>query len=466
MPKKIHKNPRKYASKISSYREISFNLLKRVIHRGAYSNVVLMKTLSEPSLPPEARRNITALTYGVLRNYIFVDYVLRQYAAKKKLKVNPDVALAGRMAVYEIFFVEKVPAYAAVDEYIKLALRFGSSAEAGFLNACLRKIAETATEKILEEIDDPHERSALETSHPLWFVKKLLTDYGEEICRSILTINNVPLPLYLRVNSVRASEAEALQRLRAAGVKAESAGVPPGCIAAAPGESFPTKELDEGLVTAQDRSTQMVPFFLEPQPGDEILDLCCGAGLKSTHLAELIGDCGKVVACDLSVKKIGALRRNARRLGLHSIRAAPADLLSHPPLGNFQKILLDVPCSGTGTLRRRPEIKLRLRPEEIPRLSNLQYELLCAAARYLLTGGTLLYSTCSLLPEENEHVIQRFLKEHRKFRTQKIDIDKIFPAVGLGLRTPPIYLDRDSGIIIPPHTINACGVFIAALRKE
>ncbi|MEW6202247.1 MAG: 16S rRNA (cytosine(967)-C(5))-methyltransferase RsmB [bacterium] len=462
MPKKIRANPRKSASKNYSYRETAFKLLKRILHHGAYANVVLMKTLTDPCLPPETKRSINALTYGVLRNYLFIDFALHQSAAKKKMKISPDAALAARMAVYEIFFMDKVPSYAAVDEYVKLASRTASRPEISFINACLRKITETDHRKLTEKISSPAERFAVESSHPLWLVEKLIASYGNATAGKIIAINNLPLPLYLRVNTVRAQVDEVLTHLHDAGIEARCTEVPPSCIELAHGESFPTNEYNEGLLTAQDRSTQTVPYFLEPQPGDEILDLCCGAGLKSTHLAELLNDDGMVAACDLSEKKISALRNNAGRLGLNSIRASAADLLSRPDLGKFKKVLLDVPCSGSASLRRRPEIKLRFRPEQITRLADLQYELLCAAADYLLPSGTLLYSTCSLLPEENEHVIHRFLKEHLNFHAQKLVWR---PQTSLGV-AHPVYLDRSEGIVILPHTINACGVFIAALRKD
>lgn len=443
----------------ASPREHSLRLLDRVLNHGAYSNVLLAKTLSDPKLTVEHRRRITALTLGALRNYILLDRLLRD-SAERKWKARNIVHTAGLLGAFEILFFENVPSYAAVNEYVKTASARSSRRETSFLNACLRRISEINLDDFLKSISDPVERLAVETSHPAWFVRRIIEHYGQEQAVALLRAAVTPLPFYLRVNTIRASTEDAVRELLKSNINAKASGSPPECVAVAPGEGrFPKAEYENGLVTPQDRSTQFVPHFLSLEPRDEVLDLCCGSGMKTTHIAEIQKDSGRITAADRSAAKIRALRSQARRLGIDSIRAATADILEKPSLGSYRKVLIDVPCSGSGVFRRRPEIKLRITPDAVQELAEIQNRLLCTAARYVEDCGFMLYATCSIMPEENENAVRRFLKTNSKFKIRKPGITSAFGA-------PLPVVELDEGVLFTPHGIDACGVFIALLETK
>ncbi|MEW5944727.1 MAG: transcription antitermination factor NusB, partial [bacterium] len=235
------------------YRETSFALLKRVIRHGAFSNVVVTNALRGGGIPTDEKRKITALTYGVLRNFALLEHVLKECAGGR-LKTSADAKLIGLMAAYEIFFMDAVPAYAAINEHVALAGRFATRPEAGFLNACLRAAAGSNLRDFTAGIADPVEKLALETSHPPWLTRRLASRFGAETCRAVLTAANSPLPLYVRATRLKTGGSELARRLRARGWSARHTGSPPQCVEIGGGGGFPLEEYDAGLFTPQDRA--------------------------------------------------------------------------------------------------------------------------------------------------------------------------------------------------------------------
>ena len=441
-------------------REITYQVLHRVMFGGAYSNLVLQGALDREKEPllPEERRAITFLFYGVLRNFFLLDAIFRSKAHRGKLSVSPSLRLLAWMAIFELLYQKRIPRYATLSEYGKMALEKCSLHESKFLTACLGKVSTKDVEPLVRVAGSKAARMALEFSHPEWFVASVLKVYGEIECLKMLRTNNLGMPAYYRVNTTRFSVRELIELFdQTQRIILKTVHHLPGCVYFKVGETYyPRREYEGGWLTPQDFSTQIVAHAVAPRPGESVLDLCCGRGTKATHLAELMKNTGSVTACDKFEHKIDLLKADAQRLGLSIIEPHVADVTARPDLGLFDRVLLDAPCSGTGTFRRRPEIKQRLRPEDIGQLMDLQKELLDAAASYVRPGGRLVYSTCSVLPEENDDIAGRFLEKHTEFSSvaEPVEISRI-----PGQRTP-------FGKVFLSHQTQACASAVYVMNKR
>lgn len=447
-------------TKVYRGRETAHTILNRVLQGGAYSNLVLTSTFEKnPELSPEDRRMAMSLVFGVLRNLTLLDEVFRMKAQKGKLSMTPGLLLIGRMAIYELMFNTKVPAYASASEYIKMARASCSVSEAKFLNAVLRRVTPEDKKAVLERAQGKEAKIALEYSHPEWFVKSAINAYGIGECMKMIRAHNTGMPAYYRVNTAKMKVRELLEIFHSMRLEVETVKLLPAAIYFKSGQSyFPSKEYEAGWITPQDLSTQIVAYELGPKPGERILDLCCGRGTKTTHAAELMRSKGSITACDVYGHKITLLEAEKKRLGFESmIKGVAVDVTTRPDLGEpFDRVLLDAPCSGTGTFRRRPELKYRITVENLRNLIALQRSLLSAAADYVKPGGRLLYSTCSVLTEENDDVVEVFLKERPDF---SIDRPASAPGKIPCCRTP---FSR----VFLPHQTQASSIAITILKRQ
>lgn len=440
-------------------RETAYHILHRVLHGGAYSNLVVTSTFEKnETLTPEERKAAVFLVYGVLRNLRLLDEIFRSKAKKGKLTVTPPLLLVGRMAIFELMFLTKVPAYASASEYIKMARVRCSVPEAKFLNAVLRRVMPDDKNKVIAAAPTMEQKIAVEFSLPDWFVQSALKTYGRAECMKMFRAQNTGMPTYFRVNTTKVTVKELVEIFQTHRLEVDIAPNLQGCIYFKAGQNyFPAREFEAGWLTPQDFSAQIVARELAPQPGENILDLCCGRGTKTTHIAELMGAKGRIVACDIHEHKIKLLEGEKKRLGFESvIEGAAADITQNPDLGVFDRVLLDAPCSGSGTFRRRPELKQRVTPESLRSLIKLQRGLLCSSAAYVKPGGRLLYATCSVLPEENDDVVEYFLNDHHDF-----SIDRRAGAKGLipCSRTP-------FGRVFLPHHTQSCAMAVTILKKK
>lgn len=437
-------------------RKVAYEVLDRVLRGGAYSNLALRGMLSSVKLSGRDRGMVTLLVLGVLRNLTLIDSVFRSKATKGSLSSSPQLLLIARMAVFEILFTKKVPGYATVSEYVSMSEKLCSAAETRFLNACLRRVKPNDPQRVMRTVEDPVQRTALEFSHPEWYVRASMDAFGETECLKMLRANNTGAPAYYRVNTARVTEQEIMELFLSLRLDVQSAPNLPGCIYVKTGQNFsPDREYTSGILTPQDYSTQIVAHAVAPQPGESVLDLCCGRGTKAAHLAELMGGGGRVLAVDKFPHKIAMLEQEKQRLHLDNIECLCADALELPDVGIFDRVLVDAPCTGTGTFRRRPEIKLRVRPQDVAEMSALQKKLLDAAATRVRPGGRLVYATCSTLTEENDDVIDAFLRGHTEFSMDRDAFESYsIPCV----RTP-------FGRIFLPHQILACAIAVFALRR-
>jgi 16S rRNA (cytosine967-C5)-methyltransferase len=363
--------------------------------------------------------------------------------------------------LYQVLFLDKIPAYAAVSEAVEIAKGFRSGRGTAFVNGVLRNfLREADSSGELQPKPISMATLAARESHPDWLVQEWLDYFGAEDAEALMRANNERSPLVLRVNSRRVTRNTLLDLLEKSGISAVPSRCSPqgvwvrdGCAV----DQIPG--FHEGLFQVQGEASQLVAHLLSPRPGERILDACAAPGGKTTHLAELMGDSGHLTALDMSESGLEKIRENAARLGLSSIGIARSDVtqeLVGALCGPYDRILIDAPCSGLGTLRSHPEIKWHRVKSDIDRLGRLQSRIVNRLASSLKPGGVLVYSTCTLMRAENEQVTQGFLERHREFELE--DATGYLPEQA---RT----LVRGSYFMALPHRHNTDGFFAARMRK-
>lgn len=399
---------------MTNARRLAYQVLLNLEKQASHPDRLLRAALQRhPELKDEDRALSTELVYGVLRWRGTLDWHINQLSSVKPERIAPEVRLLLRLALHQILHLDRIPDHAAVNEAVKVARASQPPHVAGFVNAVLREAIRREGRWAWPSLENaPDELLAVATSHPRWFVQRCLKEFGFEEARSLCQANNTIAPLVLRVNPRMMPAADVVRHLREAGIHAEPSPCLPDAVrlfglrrdfAGLPGYR-------EGWFQVQDEASQLVSLILDPQPGERILDLCAGFGGKTTHLGLLMDNTGEIVAVDQSSWKLQELRHNARRQGLSIITTVVGDAreLSPTTLGSFDRVLVDAPCSGFGTLRRKPDIKWRRHPKGPYRFSQLQRELLERASLLVKEGGMLVYSTCTVFAEENEMVAEDF----------------------------------------------------------
>ncbi len=398
-------------------REIAARLLREWERGSDPADTLLARAL--PGLPPRDRGLCQELVLGVLRQRAALDWLIDQKTDGRRQQ--PLAQLLLRLGLYQIFWLNRIPGHAAVNETVNLARRHDLGPQAGFLNAvlrnCLREMGDWRAR--LDELR--RERPAIGHSHPHWLVQRW-QDRWPDYDR-LLEWNNTPPPVYARRNPLRATAAELEAQWKNEG--ASFAPVDRDWLQAgevyqlkAEGSPAALPSFAEGKFYVQDPSTLASVHALDPQPGENILDLCAAPGGKSTAIAERMNDEGSVLALDVDEARLGRLHENLDRLGHNCIEAKPLHGVDLKTAGPFDRILIDAPCSNTGVMRRRVDVRWRLHARELPVLARTQLDLLKRAARLLPVGGVLVYSTCSLESEENEAVVEAFLRKRRDFEQQ------------------------------------------------
>lgn len=403
-------------------------------------------------VPDSTRPFARQLTSEVLRWQARIDWSLRPLLKKPLPKLDAPVRAALRLALYERVSLQ-TPAAVVGNEYSGLMKTLHLTSAAAFVNAIARRLPENWRDSPPIE-NNPSSYLAIEYSHPAWLVKRYLEVLGIEECRKLLQCNNCIPELSLRVNTTRASRDGVLSALLDRGLEARPGSISSDAILVKnSGDPTAWPQWKAGEILAQDEAAQMVSAFAAPQPGQTVIDLAAAPGGKSTHLAQLIGDKGRVIACDVAPKRLELVRQNADRLGLKSIETQVGDARTiQAELPPADLVLLDAPCSGTGTLRRRPDGKWKNFTKQIPKLAQLQAELLDSAAQLVKPGGALVYSTCSLEPEENQQQVAGFLQRHADWK---------MPASTMN----PELFDSDM-LFLWPQKHGTDGAFAARLQKK
>ena len=369
------------------------------------------------------RRLCQELVFGVVRWQATLDWLVARKTNNRVQKAVLQDLL--RLGLYQIFWLDRIPSHAAVHQTVELAKRRGLGPQAGFVNALLRGYIRELepTRQLLEELKrtQPH----LGFSHPEWLVERWLKRWGRELTAKWLAWNNTPPKVFARVNTLKTNAERLLPEWRDENVEYDF--VRADWLEEAVAfelkqhpslESLPS--FQQGKFYVQDPSTLLAVRELAPKPGEALLDLCAAPGGKFTYAAQLMNNEGRMVAHDTAAERLKLIQENCARLGVTGAEIVSSDQLkTSAHMRNFDRILVDAPCSNTGVLRRRVDLRWRIRPEEIKRLAQAQGSLLAQAAQLLKPGGTLVYSTCSLEKEENQEVVAQFLKQHPTFGLER-----------------------------------------------
>ena len=405
-------------------RHEAVDILSSVSQSQSFAGDLLDACLDEQHLSGTADgRLLTHLVYGVLRMQGHLDWMLTQLYRGDFVKMEDGVKNILRTGLYQLKFSDRLPAFAVVDEAVKIAKRINPGA-GGLVNAVLRSYLRNTNEISFPALEkNPAEHIAAFHSHPLWLVKIWLNIFGQEETIALCQANNELPPLTLRVNTLKVSREDLTQKLKSEDFSCEPTRFSPDGIILSdtPRPVQKTFFFKEGLLRLQDEAAQLISHLVNPRNGESVLDVCAGSGGKTTHLAALMKNKGRIVALDRDSGKIAQLAKDAARMGVSVIQSTQADLGQTLPEGfvdEFDHVLVDAPCSGTGTLRRNPEIKWRLKSTDIPTLAKIQSTILQNASAAVKKGGRLIYCTCSLLPAENDNMIQQFLEDHPQFTVE------------------------------------------------
>jgi 16S rRNA (cytosine967-C5)-methyltransferase len=395
-------------------RELARRVIARVERGGAWATLALDGELSRSGLDERDRRLAAELVYGVLRHRSRLDRAIARYADLKR--TPPAVLGALRVAAYQLLFLDRVPAHAAVDDAVGAVRAAGGAKLAGFANAVLRRIAAHGEPGLP---DEQPARLAIEHSLPGWIVDELAAVLPAGELPAAAAALSAPAPLWARANLRRATRVEVAEALAEEGATVESAGDAALKVTGL-GDPAESPSFRKGLWTVQDLGAQRIAELAAPAPGARVLDACAGVGGKSTHLAELTGDTGAIDAVDVVPQKLRLAAETAARLGHRSVRTVTGDLLD-PALAlapAYDLVVLDAPCSGLGVLRRHPEAKWRLDPADVAELAALQARLLDAVAAKVAPGGVLVYAVCTFTEREGPAQVARFLERHPEFRAE------------------------------------------------
>ncbi len=395
--------------RIDSARHMAVHLLGEFETREA-SLEHHLKCLQDSALTPLDRRFVRHLVLGTVRWRKRLDWIVDQFARRPISSCSPWIRQILRLGVYQIFWLDRIPDRAAVHTSVELARHFGHGGVVSLVNAILRQILRRAdTIQYPSRHEDLSAHLAVYYSHPRWLVERWLKNWGEDATEALLKADNKEAPLYIRANPLRVNEDKLAANLQPTFQALHPVGPLPGYFNIEEPEGlFNSQAYQAGFFQVQDISAGLAVALLDPHPGERILDLCSAPGGKTTQMAIAMQDQGLIVAADRSLKRLQLVRENALRLRLQSIRPVVQDARTRGT-GQFARILADVPCSGTGILRRHPEARWRKQATQLSGLVELQYSILQRAFARLRSGGVLVYSTCSLEKEENDALIERFL---------------------------------------------------------
>lgn len=432
------KHPR--ASQKLTGRQAAVELLMDIEYKALLSSDAVFNLSRQHMMSSEDRRLAVRLIYGVLEQKLFLDYWLQQVSKTKLSKLDPYIHTVLRVSLYQLLFMDRIPESAVVNEAVKMSKKKGQHLS-GFVNGVLRNFQRSRESlKLPERAVDELNYLSVTTSHPLWLVKRWVSKFGTEFSEALMKSNNLTPPLTVRVNRLKAKPDVVREKLASSGITSETSRFFDYALIVHSGQDLVIQDwpvFNEGELYVQDIASMMVTEVLDPQPGERILDMCAAPGSKTTHMAEKMNNQGTIIARDVSDKKLQKIRENAERLGISIIHPEVGDglILDAEAVEANDRVLLDAPCSGLGIIRRKPEIRFRRQPEDLAALVKLQTKLLENASRYVKQGGVLVYSTCSVDPDENEGVVTAFLASNPQYKladTPWSDEDRLirlFPSV-------------------------------------
>ena len=440
---------------VPNARDTALEVLLQVAKANAWSDGSLKRTIAKNKLDSRDASLATRLSYGVIQNKMLLDYYIDVWCSQRAVHLEPVVLNSLRIGGYQILFMDKIPHSAAVNEAVEMVKRWGRPKAAGMVNAILRKFVANWMNMPALPQGTTADYLSVRYSHPRWLVQRLLDILGPEETEQYLQKNNDIVPTTIQVNPLKTTPAKLEKELTAACVAVKQHPWQEGCFeVSGTGDLESLPAFREGRFTVQDAAARLVATVAAPAPEFRVMDVCAAPGGKSFALAMDMGDKGDILSCDIHPHKLKLIENGAARLGLQSIRTVLADAgESHTAwIAAADLVVADVPCSGLGIIRKKPDIRYK-DPKELANLPKIQRRILENAAIYVRPGGTLVYSTCTVLPEENENIIQAFLSIHPEYELMPFELPK---PIG----------KTDGQLTLWPQRFGTDGFYICRMKRK
>ena len=438
-----------------SARETALRVLVSCRTNGAWADAALKAQMNRDGLSGADAALCSRIVYGVIQNRMLLDFYIGAYCSQKPDHLQVPLLDILRIGAYQILFLNKIPDSAAVNESVNLTRMVKRGQAAGLVNAVLRKISKNKENLPAIPDRDAEKCLSIRYSHPKWLVKRLMSILGREETEAFLAANNEIAPMTVQINPLKTKEEELIAALEASGISVKVHPWVPNCLElSGTGDLTSLQAFRNGEFLVQDPAARLVSLIAEIQPGQKVLDVCAAPGGKSFSAAFAMKDEGHIQACDLHENKLIRIRESGERLGIHCIETAAADGRKQRPewIGVFDTVLVDAPCSGLGIIRKKPDTRYK-KADDLFALPVIQTEILENAATYVRPGGTLVYSTCTILPEENDQVVTAFLAEHPEFFLDAFELPQ---PVG----------KTDGQLTLWPHRHGTDGFYICRMKRQ
>lgn len=435
-------------------RELALHILMKLDEDKAFSNILLNNELNKSELSNVDKTFVTQLVYGVVTNKMAIDYIIKKSSKVRFNKIAVPILNILRLGIFQIYYLDKIPVSATCNESVKLAKKYGHATSANFVNAILRNATRTNKQEFFKGINDSAEYFSFYYSYPRWIIELWIRQFGEKDTKELLKANEKVQYDSVRVNTLKTTREEMSKKFTEFNYGKLS-------------DVFYTEdvksiinssEFNEGLITLQDEAPALVSHLLKPKAGQEILDICAAPGGKTTHVAQLTDDKASITAMDLYPHRVKLIEETAKRLGIKSINVKVKDAteIEESFYNKFDRIIADVPCSGLGVIRKKPDIKFNINEDDIEKINEVQKKILENAALYLKVGGILVYSTCTNVFKENQETIEWFLDKNKNFKI--VTDESLIPKEWLsGL--------KDGMLSLLPNKHGCDGFFICCLTK-
>jgi 16S rRNA (cytosine967-C5)-methyltransferase len=407
---------------MNTTRKVAVDILDSILGKGAYSNIALNSSLNKSGLEDRDKALATEIVYGTLKYKYTIDKILASFLTQDLKKMDSFIVNILRTAIYQILFLDKVPEFAAVNEAVDMAKKNKSVSASRLVNGVLRNYLRNKS-KIYYDEKDKVESLCFKYSYEPWLVKLFIEQYGEEKAELILKGLNSTPAVTIRVNSLKINFDEAFEMLKIMEYDVEEGVVCPEAIRIIRGKSVEQNPLfKEGMATVQDESAMLVAPSMDIIPNITVLDLCSAPGGKTTHISELMNNTGKIKAYDIHKDKLALIEQNSKRLGITNIKCDVLDaaVYNEDLKDSAERVLIDVPCSGLGIIRKKPEIKWTKNLKQLKEIIKIQREIMNSSAKYVKIGGVLLYSTCTLNKKENENNVKWFLSNFPNYNIEQL----------------------------------------------
>jgi len=446
-------------AKAKSARDIAQSALYAVFYQGAYSNLGLNALLNKYE-PPESERALASeIVYGVVQNYRLLDAYIASFSKTPLKKLQRRALIILRMAFYQLIFLDRIPESAVVNESVKLARAHLNAGAAGFINGLLRSYlrAENFKPKLP---DDDIARISVENSLPDWMAKHFIKSYGKKAGADIIRCANIRPNVYIKRNDYASSHDELISALEAENAKVSAVDIIDGAyLLETRGDVTRLESFGKGMFFFEDITSQIAAKAVGAKAGDIVIDVCASPGAKTFAMAQDMDGQGQILSFDLHEKRVGLIEDAAKRLKIGIVKCGVKDAAEFDASleNTADAVLVDAPCSGLGTIAKKPDIRLKT-DEEMKTLPEIQLSILENSARYVKSGGTVVYSTCTLNPSENEEVVSAFLKKHPEFRAADVpNMEKL---------NEEFYILREKTVTLLPNKNFGDGFFIAKMIKE